>query len=67
MQQKPLVIIDLYGLSITVNDLEKAIGQAALFITYRHVDKSYAAFDAKMNQYWRHIYDQLIALRVRNP
>lgn len=55
-------IIDLNGLTIVVDDLEKAIQQAGNFKDWHHVPPCEA--DLYRQHYWRDIYDKLIQLKL---
>ncbi|MBS1528407.1 MAG: hypothetical protein JST19_22360 [Bacteroidetes bacterium] len=56
-------ITDMNGQKIMVTDLGKAIAQAEAFTTYRHEDSSYCQLDARQQEYWKHILEQLTALK----
>lgn len=58
-------ITDLYGHSIEVTHLHKAIRQAKQYKGFRHEDKSFSDLDQKQHAYWTDLYNKLIQLHTQ--
>ena len=56
-------IIDLYGLTIEVVDLEKALEQAEWFKDAHHVPP--VESDKERQQYWSDVYEKLLQLKAK--
>ena len=57
-------ITDINGCAITVTNLDKAIEHAACFKDCHHMPP--VASDRERQEYWRDIYNKLIALKSNN-
>ena len=59
-------ITDNRGATITVTNLTRAIQQASLLKSFRHIDTSFQQSDKDRRAYWKDIYQKLLALRNQN-
>jgi hypothetical protein len=58
-------IKDLYGLDITITDLERAIGESEMFSGFGHIDPSpeQSASDNERKEYWTDLHEKLLQLQ----